>query len=60
MKKGQRIKLKVIEGYEAYEGVKGTVLHHDKSQNLVVLSMDRNIDGEYTFITSPKEICRLP
>lgn len=44
-KKGQRISLSQLYGYEGYEGRKGTVVSYDYGIEAYLVCMDERIDG---------------
>lgn len=59
MKKGDEVRLGLVDGYEDYEGTKATIVGEHKTLNLYYLKLATKIDGDDFFFASPKEICPL-
>ena len=58
-KRGTRVSLKEIMGYEMYKGRKGTIIGFDRGTKTFLVSMDLPISGSYEFMCSSEELLEV-
>lgn len=59
MNKGSLVSVGEVLGYEEYQGIKGIVSHYNRGLNAFLVSLDKPIDGSYSFIFKKEELVFL-